>query len=170
VFPVHIAPLRERPADIVEIAIDLVDKHSKSIAPTADIPELDSSAIEKLKAHSWPGNVRELDNVIQRALILRTGDSVTANDIQYEPDMPQTVAVAVTVTSEEQSGTSQPNLGEDIKNHEYKRIIEALRSEMGNRKAVADKLGISQRTLRYKLAKMRESGIDIPGRYGTANA
>ena len=55
------------------------------------------------------------------------------------------------------------NLGEDVKDHEYQRILEVLKDEMGNRQSVAEKLGISQRTLRYKLAKMRDQGIKIPG-------
>jgi two-component system response regulator FlrC len=58
------------------------------------------------------------------------------------------------------------SLGEEVQNHEHKKILQTLREEMGNRKAVAEKLGISQRTLRYKLARMREKGINIPDRYG----
>ena len=179
VFPVHISPLTERPDDITEITTSLIEKHNKTIASGSSstvLPSLSKSAIAELKRHSWPGNVRELDNVIQRALILRTGDEITAEDIQYEQGIVQGIVQEAGHGETPASATSSPdsssssNLGDDIKSHENNRIIEALRSEMGNRKAVAEKLGISQRTLRYKLAKMREDGFDIPGRYGTANA
>ena len=184
VFPIHIDALRDRPADIIEIASALIAKHNTHMASAgSEIPTLSDSAQAKLLQHSWPGNVRELDNVIQRAFILRTGSQITAQDIQYEQDIPRQAASPARHTvstqghdfdaDEEQGNLDQHldrNLGEDIKSHETKRILEALRSEMGNRKAVAEKLGISQRTLRYKLARMRENGIDIPGRYGTANA
>ena len=167
VFPVHISPLADRPEDIIEIAKSMIEKHNSSMGGSATLPTLSESAIAELKRHSWPGNVRELDNVIQRALILSTGDEITAEDIQYEEGLSQPVSASTNVVVEP---TEKPNLGDDIRSHENNRILEALRSEMGNRKAVAEKLGISQRTLRYKLAKMREEGFDIPGRYGTAKA
>ena len=176
VFPVLIPSLRERPADIIEIAKGLLMKHTKNLTPTMVMPpELSDAAIQKLVDYSWPGNVRELDNVIQRALIMRTTDEITVDDIQYEQGLVQQPVAQRVVTSQHahehaQAPASPRNLGEDIKDHEYQRILEALRAEMGNRKAVAEKLGISQRTLRYKLARMRDSGIDLPGRYGIANA
>ena len=113
--------------------------------------------------HSWPGNVRELDNVIQRALILRQGELVSELDLHFEQLEYQ---VSEDIEFEPLQGNETGNLGEEVQNHEHKRILQALRDEMGNRKAVADKLGISQRTLRYKLARMREKGIVIPDRYG----
>ena len=114
-------------------------------------------------SHSWPGNVRELDNVIQRALILRQGNEISEQELhfeqlEYQPQEP--------MEFEPIEANDTGSLGEEVQNHEHKRILQALREEMGNRKAVADKLGISQRTLRYKLARMREKGISIPDRYG----
>ena len=186
VFPMLIPSLRERPDDIIEIADSLIMKHTRNLTPALVMPPvLSDAAVDKLLAHSWPGNVRELDNVIQRALILRASDEIGADDIQYEEGMmqdspQQTSMMAQSPFVQSSNVPLQPpaqqipdtprNLGDDIKNHEYQRILEALRTEMGDRKAVAERLGISQRTLRYKLARMRESGIDLPGRYGIANA
>ena len=57
-------------------------------------------------------------------------------------------------------------LGDNLKNQEYRLILEALTSTNGSRKSAAEKLGISQRTLRYKLAKMRDAGMRVPAAYG----
>ena len=62
------------------------------------------------------------------------------------------------------------SLGNEMKNHEYNRILVVLKEDHGNRQTAADKLGISQRTLRYKLARMRELGMAVPGRYGMETA
>jgi two-component system response regulator FlrC len=61
-------------------------------------------------------------------------------------------------------------LGDEMKYHEFNRILSVLKSDNGNRKVAAEKLGISQRTLRYKLAQMREMGMRVPGRYGMESA
>jgi two-component system response regulator FlrC len=55
------------------------------------------------------------------------------------------------------------NLGDDVKRHEHAMIVDVLRGCMGNRKIAAEKLGISPRTLRYKLARMRDEGMAVPG-------
>ena len=164
VFPLYIPALRERPKDIIAITERLLEKHySAGNGNTLPIPVLSEAARKKLMGHSWPGNVRELDNVIQRALILRQGELVSELDLHFEQLEYQ---VSEDIEFEPLQGNETGNLGEEVQNHEHKRILQALRDEMGNRKAVADKLGISQRTLRYKLARMREKGIVIPDRYG----
>jgi len=164
VFPLQVPALRERPKDILAIAEKLLDKHySSTNANALPVPTFSDAAQQKLMDHCWPGNVRELDNVIQRALILRQGEQISDLDLHFEqldyqaaePQEYETVAVV-----------DNGSLGEEVQNHEHKKILQTLREEMGNRKAVAEKLGISQRTLRYKLARMREKGINIPDRYG----
>ena len=168
VFPLHISPLRDRPGDITALANKFVAKHlvtTGSVQP--QIPEIEEDALNKLLDHGWPGNVRELDNVIQRALILRQNDNIGQDDIQFEADLTESGSI---MDSEDESFDDlAASLGDDVKHHEHQRILDALKSEMGDRKAVADKLGISQRTLRYKLAKMREDGIPVPGRSAAAN-
>ena len=113
-------------------------------------------AQQKLVSYHWPGNVRELDNVMQRALILRTGNEIDADCIQITSEaMFESESAAHTVHGE----TSV--LNNDLKGREQQLILEALRVGKGSRKFAADKLGISARTLRYKLARMRECGITV---------
>ncbi len=163
VFPLFISPLRDRPEDIVSLAQGFVQKHLVvSGAMQLHPPELEQSAVDKLLCHSWPGNVRELDNVIQRALILRQTDNIVADDIQFEQELTDAGAL-LNITEDFQPGKNR-SLSDDIKDHEHVRILEALKIDKGNRQAVAEKLGISERTLRYKIAKMREQGLQIPGR------
>lgn len=157
VFPIRLHPLRERKKDIPVIAQRLLERSAGKHSHQA--PELSPEAVMKLQLYSWPGNVRELDNVIQRALILHSGNQIKAEDIQFETEN-EHYDVALT---EEQNDHSD-GLGGDMKLHEQKLIIEALEAGNGSRKEAADRLGISPRTLRYKIAKLREQGVEIPGR------
>ncbi len=154
VFPLHLAPLRERRDDILPLANHFVVRYCDGVR---SIPRLTDAARERLLAHNWPGNVRELDNVIQRALILLGCDTIEADDLVFE-----------VVTAE--AGPAAPprerplpgGLGDDLRHREYELILKALQTGKGSRKAVAERLGISPRTLRYKLAKMRELGFPVP--------
>lgn len=162
VFPIQILPLRDRAEDIIPLCNMLIAKHLRT--GSAKEPQLSKSACEKLLSHQWPGNVRELDNVIQRSLILRQGDAIDAADIQFENITPD--ADGLRDSSEDESRT----LDSEMKDHEYSKILAVLRADNGNRQRAAEKLGISQRTLRYKLARMREMGMSVPGRYGMETA
>ena len=156
VFPLHLPPLRDRPADILPLAERLVDRYC---AEGQGRPVLTAAAKQALQAHQWPGNVRELDNVIQRALILLVGDRIEKEQLRFEYETHEEVCAQDT---EMQQAETVSGLGDDLKNHEYQLIVEALEVDHGNRKAAAQRLGISPRTLRYKLAKMRDQGIAIP--------
>ena len=105
-----------------------------------------------LLAHSWPGNVRELENLIQRSLILLQSDSISATDLIFE---------SCSGESEDES-KSAAALQDNLKHREQQIIIDALNASNGNRAAVAEKLGISPRTLRYKLARLRKAGVTLP--------
>lgn len=156
VFPVSIPALRNRRDDIVPIAKQLLNKH---LASDQHNVSFDSAAEKKLLQHCWPGNVRELDNTIQRALILKNTDLIYAEDIQYEAADLTVNSVATVQTPV----TDESVLVTDLKDREQQLILDALRAGDGSRKFAAEKLGISPRTLRYKLARMRDSGIAIPG-------
>ena len=158
VFPIQIPALRDRHHDITPLAERLLNKHAQKL--TGNVPVLSEEACAKLATHNWPGNVRELDNVIQRAIILHSGGLVAADDIQFE--MLDGVSFAFDGAQADEAAT----LGDEMKHHEFNRILAVLKADKGNRKTAAEKLGISQRTLRYKLAQMREVGLNIPGRYG----
>ncbi len=153
VFPLRIAPLRERPDDILPLAEYLIGRHARDAGRM--IPTLAETARKRLLGYHWPGNVRELDNVIQRALILQGGDEILAQDLHLEQAAAQGGGTAP-------SAGPADSLNEGVKSQEYKIIAAALKEPGSSRKAVAARLGISERTLRYKLAKMRDSGIEIP--------
>ena len=100
VFPIGTQALRERPEDIQPIAQELIMRHVKDVT---EIPMLSADALDALRAHSWPGNVRELENVIQRALVLKSSSVITADSIMIDQpaaldlqsqilDMPATTA------------------------------------------------------------------------------
>ena len=156
VFPLAWPALNQRPADILPLARHLLVKHAKALN-VADVPELDENARRRLLSHRWPGNVRELDNVIQRALILRTGQLITVNDIIID-----TQDVILGSEALDPFATEPDGLGEELKAQEHVIILETLNLCQGSRKLVAEKLGISARTLRYKMAKMRDMGIQLP--------
>ena len=149
VFPLHLPALRERRADILPLAERIVARNA--VRAGRAVPVLGEAARAALLGHDWPGNIRELDNVMQRALILQAGDVIEAEDIQFEAEGGAAAA-----------GGGAAGLQGDLKSQEQRIIIETLSAVRGCRKAAAEKLGISQRTLRYKLARMREMGIQIP--------
>jgi len=160
VFPLRIPALRERPGDIVPLAIELLRRHGFDAACEA---VFDREAIDKMQAYSWPGNVRELENVMQRALILKSGKRIVVEDLIFEENvdlhaMSETVIENACVDSSEDTSS----LGDQVRSAEEKMILQTLLTENGSRKTTAEKLGISPRTLRYKIARMKESGIAIP--------
>ena len=160
VFPLWLPPLRERADDVLPLAEVLIERAAR--AQNRRAPVLSRGAIARLASHSWPGNVRELDNTIQRALVLALGDVVEANDLSLEM-----VHDRGGEPSHQTIETPGDGLGDELRTKEHHLILDALRAESGNRKAVAAKLGISARTLRYKLAKMRDAGLRIPDRHLT---
>jgi two-component system response regulator FlrC len=164
VFPLNIAALRDRPGDIVALAENLLQRQALSAGRT--IPVLSAAAKDMLIAHPWEGNVRELDNVIQRCLILQPGDVIDVDDIHFESGTGKSVAspnIAAASENTTPPENDDASLNNDLKRREWDIILNTIQAERGSRKATADRLGISQRTLRYKLARMRDAGIPIPG-------
>jgi two-component system response regulator FlrC len=165
VFPLAWAPLRERRADILPLAERLLVKHAKKLRQPAAV--LSAQARECLASHAWPGNVRELDNAIQRALILQQGGRIQPEDFCLDgaPGVARSLTAQIPdqVPPPAQEVPEQPagGLGDDLRRREYRMILDTLRAERGRRKETADRLGISARTLRYKLAQMRDAGIDL---------
>jgi len=149
VFPLAIAPLRARRDDVLPLAMQLLSARCR---PGAQIPALSAEAAHLLLTYQWPGNVRELDNLLQRALVLVEGSVIEAEHILFEKQ-PTRLDIA---------GSSTPVLHQTMERTERDVILEALRSANGSRREVAEKLGISPRTLRYKLARIRSAGIDVP--------
>jgi two-component system response regulator FlrC len=152
VFPLEVPPLRERAADIVAIAERLVLRIAASQGRRP--PRLEDDARDRLRAHTWPGNVRELDNVMQRAVILCTGESIHAGHLHFESAAPGPAPAPATALAE--------TAGEDLRGQERQLILRVLGEERGSRKRTAERLGLSARTLRYKLARLRDAGVAVP--------
>nr|WP_211091978.1 sigma-54 dependent transcriptional regulator [Vibrio agarilyticus] len=150
VLPLHWPPLRERQEDILPISRFFINKYQEGkrcqLSPEAELA---------LVGYHWPGNIRELENVIQRALVMRHGDAITAFDLML-PNMPQ-AQVSATAPCANPSASHI----EAKKHAEFQFILEKLRQFSGNRTKTADALGVTTRALRYKLAAMREQGIDL---------
>lgn len=151
VFPIHMPSLRERRGDILPLARTLLERHALG-TPASFTRE----AEVRLQGHHWHGNVRELENCVQRAAILAAGCQITAADICFEEGLMP--ASAPQPTMEEDSS----QLDGDLRAREQQLIVDALKSVNGSRKDAAERLGISPRTLRYKLARLKEQGVAIP--------
>jgi two-component system response regulator FlrC len=146
VMPVTLPPLRARPRDINAIAAALLLRHCP---PAMALPFPSAAALERLSSHTWPGNCRELENVIQRAMLLRAGDRIEAGDLVIDGIAP--CGTATTTASFE----LPRSLTEATRNVETHVIRAALDEVGGHRLRAAKRLGISERTLRYRLAEMR---------------
>jgi two-component system response regulator FlrC len=156
VFPLHWLPLRERSQDIIPLAEYLIQRHwsvEKGLQPS-----LSDEAKQALEHYTWPGNAREMDNVIQRALILHTGNIIQLADLQLLTE-DQTSVTHIDVMTVKKKNNN--DLADSKKQHEFDLIVSALEDHQGNRKEVAEKLGVSERTLRYKLAEMRKQGYEV---------
>jgi two-component system response regulator FlrC len=158
VFPINIPALRERVCDILPLSKFLLQRHADGKV----VPELAPEAQALLLEHDWPGNIRELDNVMQRAMILRRGNTISAEDLCFEPSRDSRSVDHENIV---ELPAQANDLGDELKKKEQLLIIEALQAGNGNRKHAAMKLGISERTLRYKLARMRDEGVNIPRTY-----
>lgn len=184
VFPLATAPLRERRDDVLPLAMRLLTSRCRA---GQRIPALSADAAHMLLLYPWPGNVRELDNVMQRALILANGSVIQPEHVHLEIDgldiLPATLAAANPVARElvsdvrraaapeglRRNGSADSmdeggrgGLSDSLSTAERDLILEALRSDNGNRQAAAKRLGISPRTLRYKLQRLREAGVAVP--------
>ncbi|UXY14594.1 sigma-54 dependent transcriptional regulator [Chitiniphilus purpureus] len=152
VFPLHLPALRERPSDILPLARAMLARHAARVGRRA--PLLAADAERRLEGYGWEGNVRELDNVIQRALILAPGDVILAEHL-YLPQGPAKAAVAP-LQARSATPIEEPQRPTDIKALEKHHILETLKACGGVRKLAAQKLAMSERTLRHKLQQYRE--------------
>ncbi len=174
VFPIAIPALADRPADILPLANYFISR-DQGLQGVERI--LSKAAGAKLQAHNWPGNVRELDNVIQRALILRHSEQIQVDDIQFGLEVDFSINGIASplqetvnpISSQEEESHRDENieetealskLGSGMRDQEVRLIDQALK-EGKSRKQAAEILGISPRTLRYKIARLREQGCVI---------
>ncbi len=155
VFPLCLRPLRERADDIAPLAFALLLRHTPAARA---VPWISDAALALLRGHGWPGNVRELENVIRRALLLADGaDSITPEHIAF--DRPARLVLPSDGPAAEVGG----KLSSIVQHHEARAIMDVLGACGGSRIAAARELGISERTLRYRLASFREAGLAVAG-------
>ncbi|MHA6770054.1 sigma-54 interaction domain-containing protein [Sphingobium ummariense] len=149
VMPLELRPLAERPGDVAAIAAAMLLRLSDMAKDAFVWPT--AAALDKLSAHAWPGNARELGNVLQRALVLREGDRIEPADL-HMAGAPQPLRIV----SPAPAPAEPVRLRDVARQSKLEAIRTALRETDGHRAAAARKLGISERTLRYRLAEMRE--------------
>ncbi len=178
VFPMHLSPLRKRPRDIAAITERLLHRHC---GVTRVEPMVSAPAMKRLIEYSWPGNIRELDNVIQRALVMMSGDTIREHDILLDHECLSALGGKSSGGGKKEEGSSVESATDiseegqtssegfkpleyplDLKARETQLILETLRKNGGHRQKTAEILNISPRTLRYKLAKLKEQGVEIP--------
>jgi two-component system, response regulator FlrC len=145
-MPLTLKPLKARRLDIRAIAAAMILRHTRE-GETVAWPT--ANALDRLMSHDWPGNARELDNVIQRALLLRMGARIEAEELAIE--VLTKVEPVLTLVH-----PTAATLADTARASEHEAIRAALEATGGRKLAAAAKLGISERTLRYRLAQMRQ--------------
>ncbi len=168
VFPMTLPALRNRRGDIAPLAFGMLLRHACEPGTPCWIS---GQALALLEGHAWPGNVRELENVIRRAILLAGKDAhIGSEHIVF--DQPAR-GVENGATSNSAPGFALPNpsvddggdaasLADVAFQSEARAILDALNQNGGHRAKTARSLGISERTLRYRLASMRETGLIDP--------
>ncbi len=164
VFPLSLQALRTRKGDIGPLAFAMLLRHGPELG---ELPWITDAALEKLSGHNWPGNIRELENVIRRALLL-AGDAkaIDTDDIIFDTPA-RALPAEADVTASAPMGSA--HLSSIVRKSEAEAIIATLEECGGHRIDTAKRLGISERTLRYRLASMRDAGlIEQPAYAGAA--
>lgn len=167
VFPMALSALRERPSDIAPLAFAMVLRH----APKGEgLPWISDAALAMLKCHGWPGNIRELENVMRRALVLAGNAAVIgAEHIVFDrPARLVDPAPATQPHTPVAPAADEPAAGDKLSKivqlSEARAIMDTLDACGGRRAEAARQLGISERTLRYRLASFRDAGLAMGGR------
>ena len=176
VVNIEVPALRNRPQDIEFLAEHFTAKYADANGIPA-LP-LSDAARQKLRSHPWRGNVRELENTIHRAVLLATGEEISADVIvlTFDANLGQGANFgAGSAGAEDGTGTNgaanadgqpaagRPGLvGHTVAEVEKDLIIETLHHCLGNRTHAANILGISIRTLRNKLKQYTGEGVSVP--------
>jgi transcriptional regulator with GAF, ATPase, and Fis domain len=148
VYPIHLPPLRERREDIASLVWFFIHRHQRDLGRR--ITKVPQGVMYALEQHAWPGNVRELENVIERAMIASTGESLLLDD---------------TFSRVKRHGTDNGGPASDRLDAIQRAHIENILLECGwridGRNNAAERLGVHPNTLRFRMKKL---GIVCPGR------
>jgi len=174
VIELRMPSLRERPADIAELADFILQKLGQNL--DAPVPRLTPEALEELKTYPFPGNIRELENILERAFTLCEGAAIEPADLLLPepttspalPPMATAVshapsptamdeAAAITPAAKKMPSPTEDGLENYLEELEKEAITKALEATRYNKTAAAERLGISFRALRYRLKKL---GLD----------
>ncbi len=154
VIEVHVPALRDRPEDILPLALDRIAETAWRLRGRG--LELSPAAAERLHDYPWPGNVRELENAIERAVALTRGPRIEAEDLPEE--MRRASAGLAASAAPPAPGDGRPGAARTLAEVERECILEALRRTNGNRRRAAGQLGIGTATLYRKLKLYANSG------------
>jgi DNA-binding NtrC family response regulator len=166
VVNLKIPPLRERPADVLELAQHFAKLYAG--ANGVALRPLSADAKRQLTLGRWPGNVRELENTIHRAVLMASGDEIGPDAI-LSPDglrLDQAKPPAVAHAALAAEAVTRSLVGRTVADVERDLILETLKHCLGNRTHAANILGISIRTLRNKLNEYAAEGVGIPAPNG----
>jgi two-component system, NtrC family, response regulator AtoC len=134
-FPLELPPLRQRLEDLPDLAQHLGEKAAKKVAKP--FKGIEDTALQTLRQYGWPGNVRELENILERAVIVSSDGIIRVGDLPFKNN--ETLPHDCTLAGIEKQA-----------------ILSALQENQGHQRKTADQLGISLRTLQYRL---REYGL-----------
>ena len=151
VVPINIAPLRDRMHDIPFLAEHFLKKYADEAGNR--VQAITPAAMSKLESYHWPGNVRELENVIERSVVMCTGDRLDAADIKLD-NAPRPRGAA---------GEFGVPPGMTLDQYEQEIIRAALKRANGNKSQTARSLGLTRNALRYRLTQM---GLETEGEQG----
>jgi len=163
VVNLKIPPLRERPADVIELAEFFVKKYAAANGVPAR--PLSQEARRTLTLNYWPGNVRELENTMQRSVLMATGEEIgpeailTPDGVRLDQQRSAPAVAHATFAAEQ---VSRGLVGRTVAEVERDLILETLKHCLGNRTHAANVLGISIRTLRNKLNEYAADGVLVP--------
>ncbi len=161
VIELAVPPLRERPEDLAMLSESILSRLNSSTTPV----QLHPDALKKLQGYRFSGNVRELENMLERAYTLAEGEFIHADDLQFQQAVLHKTSdnsIAKLASEPAAIPAAQPlervdNLEDHLEDIERKLITQALEETRWNRTAAAERLGLSFRSLRYRLKKL---GID----------
>lgn len=164
VVNLKVPPLRERPADVIELAVHFVKKYAE--ANGVPVRPLSVDARRQLTVARWPGNVRELENTMHRAVLLSTGDEIGVDAIRTPDgarlDERRSADPVAQRAADAAEAVTRSLVGRTVADVERDLIIDTLGHTLGNRTHAANILGISIRTLRNKLNQYADEGVPIP--------
>lgn len=156
VVPIYLPPLRERRADIPELAMRFLEKYS--LRNGKDVRGISDEAMQALMDYPWPGNIRELENTIERAVILASGPELTREDLFLAGDPVNLPARSIPVPRQSDSTSGYAGLDDgqvplSLEELEKKHIMKVLEHTSMNRTEAAKLLRITRRTLLNKIKK-----------------